>query len=113
MATDTSNISSTYDFASMAALKKGATGTLSERKTAGREAAEEFEAEFIRLVTSAMQKASEPLKSDLLSSNSLDFYQEMFYSELGHFLAQKSSIGVADFITDAIEFRGQTEGEKS
>ena len=113
MATDTSSISSTYDFASMAALKKGATGTLSERKTAGREAAEEFEAEFIRLVTSAMQKASEPLKSDLLSSNSLDFYQEMFYSKLGHFLAQKSSMGVADFITDAIEFRGQTEGEKS
>ena len=56
MATDTSSISSTYDFASMAALKKGATGTLSERKTAGREAAEEFEAEFIRLVTSAMQE---------------------------------------------------------
>lgn len=113
MATDTSSVNSTYDFASMAALKKGATGTLSERKTAGREAAEEFEAEFIRLVTSAMQKASEPLKSDLLSSNSLDFYQEMFYSELGHFLAQKSSMGVADFITDAIEFRGQTDGEKS
>ena len=113
MATDTSSISSTYDFASMAALKKGATGTLSERKTAGREAAEEFEAEFIRLVTSAMQKASDPLKSDLLSSNSIDFYEEMFYSELGHFLAQKSSMGVADFITDAIEFRGQTDGEKS
>ena len=33
MATDTSRISSTYDFASMAALKKGATGSLSERKT--------------------------------------------------------------------------------
>ena len=113
MATDTSSINSTYDFASMAALKKGAAGNLSERKTAGREAAKEFEAEFIRLVTSAMQKASEPLKSDLLSSNSLDFYQEMFYSELGHFLAQKSSMGVADFITEAIEFRGQTGGEKS
>ena len=97
----------------MAALIKGATGSLSERKTAGREAAEEFEAEFIRLVTSAMQQASEPLKRDLLSSNSLDFYQEMFYSELGHFLAQKSSMGVADFITEAIEFRGQTDGEKS
>ena len=113
MATDTSSVNSTYDFASMAALKKGATGSLSERKTAGREAAEEFEAEFIRLVTSAMQKASEPLKSDLLSSHSLDFYQDMFYSELGHFLAQKSSMGVADFITEAIEFRGQTDGEKS
>ena len=113
MATHTSSINSTYDFASMAALKKGATGSLSERKTVGREAAQEFEAEFIRLVTSAMQKASEPLKSDLLSSNSLDFYQEMFYSELGHFLAQKSSMGVADFITDAIEFRSQTDGEKS
>ena len=113
MATDTSSISSTYDFASMAALKKGATGSLNERKTAGREAAQEFEAEFIRLVTSAMQKASEPLKSDLLSSHSLDFYQDMFYSELGHFLAQKGSLGVADFITEAIEFRGQRDGEKS
>jgi len=113
MATDTSSVNSTYDFASMAALKKGATGSLSERTAAGREAAEEFEAEFIRLVTSAMQKASEPLKSDLLSSNSLDFYQEMFYSELGHFLAQKGSLGVADFITDAIEFRGHKDGERS
>ena len=113
MATDTSSVNSTYDFASMAALKKGATGSLSERKTAGREAAEEFEAEFIRLVTSAMQKASEPLKSDFLSSHSLDFYQDMFYSELGHFLAQKGSLGVADFITEAIEFRGQSDGEKS
>ena len=113
MATDTSSVNSTYDFASMAALKKGATGSLSDRKTAGREAAQEFEAEFIRLVTSAMQKASEPLKSDLLSSHSLDFYQDMFYSELGHFLAQKGSLGVADFITEAIEFRGQRDGEKS
>jgi len=113
MATDTSSVNSTYDFASMAALKKGATGSLSERTAAGREAAEEFEAEFIRLVTSAMQKASEPLKSDLLSSNSLDFYQEMFYSELGHFLAQKGSLGVADFITDAIEFRSHKDGERS
>ena len=54
MATDTSSVNSTYDFASMAALKKGATGSLSE-----------------------------------------------------------SSMGVADFITEAIEFRGQTDGEKS
>ena len=113
MLTNTSNVNSTYDFASMAALKKGASGSLSERKSAGREVAKEFEAEFIRLVTSSMQKASEPLKSDLLSSNSLDFYQEMFYSELGHFLAQKGSLGVADFITEAMDFRGQKDGEKT
>ena len=97
----------------MAALKKGATGSLSERRSAGKEVAKEFEAEFIRLVTSAMQKASEPLKSDLLSSNSLDFYQEMFYSELGHFLAQKGTLGVADFINEAIEFRDQTGGQET
>ena len=113
MTTNTSSINSTYDFASMAALKKGATGSLSERRSAGKEVAKEFEAEFIRLVTSAMQKASEPLKSDLLSSNSLDFYQEMFYSELGHFLAQKGTLGVADFITEAIEFRGRTGGQET
>ncbi|MBK52842.1 MAG: hypothetical protein CMQ45_10720 [Gammaproteobacteria bacterium] len=113
MTTNTSSINSTYDFASMAALKKGATGSLSERRSAGKEVAKEFEAEFIRLVTSAMQKASEPLKSDLLSSNSLDFYQEMFYSELGHFLAQKGTLGVADFINEAIEFRDQTGGQET
>ena len=113
MTTNTSSINSTYDFASMAALKKGATGSLSERRSAGKEVAKEFEAEFIRLVTSAMQKASEPLKSDLLSSNSLDFYQEMFYSELGHFLAQKGTLGVADFINEAIEVRDQTGGQET
>ena len=113
MTTNTPSINSTYDFASMAALKKGATGSLSERRSAGKEVAKEFEAEFIRLVTSAMQKASEPLKSDLLSSNSLDFYQEMFYSELGHFLAQKGTLGVADFINEAIEFRDQTGGQET
>ena len=94
MATDTSSVNSTYDFASMAALKKGATGSLSERTAAGREAAEEFEAEFIRLVTSAMQKASEPLKSDLLSSNSLDFYQEMLTYLLKKFLREKDHMSL-------------------
>jgi len=31
----------------------------------------------------------------------------MFYSELGHFLAQKKSIGVADFVVNSLSEQGQ------
>lgn len=112
MAGNTTSVQSAYDFASMSALKKGSNGSAAERADAGEKIAAEFEAEFLRLVTSSMQKASEPLKSDLLSSNSSDFYQDMFYSELGHFLAQKKSLGVASFVTDSLpdqDQRGEDE----
>jgi flagellar protein FlgJ len=104
---NSTSMQSTYDFASMSALKKGSTGSSAERAQAGEKVAAEFEAEFLRLVTSSMQKASEPFKSDLFSSNSSDFYQDMFYSELGHFLAQRKSIGVADFVVNSLSEQGQ------
>ena len=107
MAIDTSSVQTAYDFASMAALKRSSNGTAPERADAGEKVAAEFEAEFLRLVTSSMQKASEPLKSDLFSSNSSDFYQDMFYSELGHFLAQRKSLGVADFVSNSLPDQNQ------
>ena len=102
MASNSIAAQSTYDFASMAMIKREANGSASQQKSASNKVAAEFEAEFLRLVTSSMQKASEPLKSDLLGSDSLDFFQDMFYSELGHFIAQRKSLGVAQYITDAI-----------
>jgi Rod binding domain-containing protein len=60
-----------------------------------------------------MQKASEPFKSDLFSSNSSDFYQDMFYSELGHFLAQKKSIGVADFVVNSLTKQNQIGSDEA
>ena len=107
MAIDTSSVRTAYDFASMAALKRSSNGTAQERADAGEKVAAEFEAEFLRLVTSSMQKASEPLQSDLFSSNSSDFYQDMFYSELGHFLAQRKSLGVADFVSNSLPDQNQ------
>jgi len=92
---NSTSMQSTYDFASMSALKKGSTGSSAERAQAGEKVAAEFEAEFLRLVTSSMQKASEPFKSDLFSSNS------------SHFLAQRKSIGVADFVVNSLSEQGQ------
>lgn len=74
MASNSIAAQSTYDFASMAMIKREANGSASQQKSASNKVAAEFEAEFLRLVTSSMQKASEPLKSDLLGSDSLDFF---------------------------------------
>ena len=102
MASNSVPVQSNYDFASMAMIKREAKGSSSQQSIAGEKVAAEFEAEFLRLVTSSMQKASEPLKSDLLKSDALDFFQDMFYEELGHYIAQRKTLGVAEYITEAI-----------
>ena len=45
---------------------------------------------------------AETWRNMLEQTTNLDFFQDMFYSELGHFIAQRKSLGVAEYITDAI-----------
>jgi Rod binding domain-containing protein len=110
MANNTVPVQSNYDFASMAMIKREAKGSISQQASAGKKVAAEFEAEFLRLVTSSMQKASEPLKSDLFESDALDFFQDMFYEELGHYIAQRKTLGVAEYITEAIPKNIEQDG---
>ena len=103
---------SNYDFASMAAIKREANGNTQQVKSAAGKIASEFEAEFLKLMTSSMQKANEPFKSDLISSSSMDFFQDMFYSEIGHFIAQRKSLGVAQYITEAMPANSKASENK-
>ena len=103
---------SNYDFASMAAIKREANGNAQQVKSAAGKISAEFEAEFLKLMTSSMQKANEPFKSDLISSSSMDFFQDMFYSEIGHFIAQRKSLGVAQYITDAMPVNSKASENK-
>ena len=39
-------------------------------------------------------------------------FQDMFYSEIGHFIAQRKSLGVAQYITDAMPVNSEASENK-
>lgn len=103
-----------YDLASLADLRSRAT-----RENGGADAetrqrvAAEFESAFMQLMLQSMKKASEPLKSDLLHSQSTEFVDDMFITEVSHFIAMRQSLGVGKWIDEAMEATGMLPGEQT
>ncbi len=64
---------------------------------AKKEVAKQFESIFIQMVLRSMREANKPLASDLMGSQNMDFYQEMFDKQLSMSLSNRG-IGLAQMI---------------
>jgi flagellar protein FlgJ len=91
-------ISSYYDFTGLSGLRADAVRGTVDEKTINK-VSEEFESAFYQMLLDSMKKASEPLKSDLIESDSLDQFQDMFYTEVAHYVSKRHSLGISDWIS--------------
>lgn len=94
-------VGSFYDFDGLRQLRAdAATGS---DGSAAREVASEFEAAFVQLMLQSMKQASEPLKSDLFSDDSMDYFEDMFLNEMSHFIASRQSLGLGSWIDETLD----------
>jgi Rod binding domain-containing protein len=52
-----------------------------------------------------MKQASEPMKSDLFSDQSTDYFEDMFLNEVSHFIASRQSLGLGKWIDETMNAR--------
>ena len=75
------------------------TGDKSEKKAALREAAQQFEAIFMRMLLKSMRKAQDVLESDSpFNSESTKFYRDMHDQQMSIELSSNGSLGLSDLI---------------
>jgi peptidoglycan hydrolase FlgJ len=66
--------------------------------TALKQAAKHFEGAFIQMMLKSMRDANNVMKSDLIKSDAIDTFQDMFDKELSTQMANRNSLGVADML---------------
>ena len=95
----TTNISSYYDFASLAQLKNGDGVKPKENSKA---VLEKFEALFIDLMLQSMRKAT--VRSELFDSEGLKLYESLFDKEISEELARGSGLGLRSGLEQYLGF---------
>jgi len=84
-----------YDIAGLAKLRVEAT---TDENAAARKVGTQFEAMFLQDMMKSMRAAIEPFKDENSESSELDTYQEMFDKEISISMADRGSLGVADWL---------------
>ena len=88
------NVTSSYlDFSGLGELRGRAA---KDSQGALRETAEQFEALFIQMMMKSMREAT--FKSDMLQSDALDTYQDMFDKEISVSMAARGNMGMANML---------------
>lgn len=93
------SVKSYFDLAGLSDLRARARG---DEQAAAKEVGQQFEAMFLQMVFKSMREASEPLKSDLTSSSSLDTFEQMYHQELAQTMSQKGSLGLGDWLAEQV-----------
>ena len=88
------------DFAGLGELRMRAKN---HDEDAAQEVGRQFEAMFVQMVFKSMREANVPLKSDLMSSSSIDTFEQMYHEELSQVMAQKGLFGLGDWLTDQVK----------
>jgi Rod binding domain-containing protein len=91
-------VASAYDFAGLAALKGSASKAGVDQGSVNKKVAAEFESLFLKMMTDSMKASIKPMQSDLLRSDSMDFFDDMFYDEVSKVMASRQSLGIADWL---------------
>jgi len=94
----TNNVTGYFDFISLGSLRSQAVSDENKKDELLQKVGVEYESAFFKLMFDAMRKASEPLKSDLNESASMDQYEDMFFTEASHFIAQAQPLGIAEWL---------------
>ena len=104
-------VASAYDFAGLAALKGSANKADVDQSAVNTKVAAEFESLFLKMMTDSMKESIKPMQSDLLRSDSMDFFDDMFYDEVSKVMASRQSLGIADWLDSVTASRGDAAGE--
>jgi Rod binding domain-containing protein len=88
------------DFAGLGELR---TRAKNHDEDAAQEVGRQFEAMFVQMVFKSMREANVPLKSDLMSSSSIDTFEQMYHEELSQVMAQKGVFGLGDWLTEQVK----------
>jgi Rod binding domain-containing protein len=99
-------VASAYDFAGLAALKGSANKADVDQGSVNKKVAAEFESLFLKMMTDSMKASIKPMQSDLLRSDSMDFFDDMFYDEVSKVMARRQSLGIADGLDSVTASRG-------
>ena len=86
-----------YDISGLAKLRLEAT---TDENAAARKVGTQFEALFLQDMLKSMRAASEPFKDENSESSEVDAYQEMFDKEISISMADRGSLGVADWLVN-------------
>lgn len=86
-----------YDITGLAKLRVEAT---TDENSAARKVGTQFEAMFLQDMMKSMRAAIEPFKDENSESSELDTYQEMFDKEISISMADRGSLGVADWLVN-------------
>lgn len=84
-----------YDITGLAKLRVEATN---DESAAAKKVGTQFEAMFLQDMLKSMRAAIEPLKDEMSESSELDTFQEMFDKEVSISMADRGSLGVADWL---------------
>ena len=91
-------VASAYDFAGLAALRGSSNNSNADQREVNSKVAAEFESLFLKMMTDSMKESIKPMKSDLLQSDSMEFFDDMFYDEVSKVMASRQSLGIADWL---------------
>ena len=91
-------VASAYDFAGLAALKGSSNNANADQGEVNSKVAAEFESLFLKMMTDSMKESIKPMKGDLLQSDSMEFFDDMFYDEVSKVMASRQSLGIADWL---------------
>lgn len=90
-------------------LDKLRQGGIENKQEALHTAAKQFESIFTQMLFKSMRESNAAFKSDLLSSSTLDFYEQMHDEQMSSELANAQSLGLADLIVK--QLGGETDTE--
>jgi flagellar protein FlgJ len=105
--TTTLNPGSYYDFGGLSQLRAEAGASKSASGETIKKVAAEFETAFYQMLFESMKKAGEPLKSDLVESDTMDQFQDMFYTEVSHYIANRQELGIARWVEASVAEQGE------
>ena len=88
------------DFAGLSDLKVRAK---QDQAGSAQEVGRQFEAMFVNMVFKSVREANVPMKSDLMSSASLDTFEQMYHQELSQVMAQKGVFGLGDWLAAQVK----------
>jgi|TARA_B110000977_G_scaffold133014_1_gene169386 Rod binding domain-containing protein len=87
------------DFSGLGELKAKAK---QNQEGAAQEVGRQFEAMFVQMIFKSVRDANETMKSDLMSSSSVDTFEQMYHDELSQVMAQKGVFGLGDWLVEQV-----------
>ena len=87
------------DFSGLGDLKAKAK---QDQQGAAKEVGRQFEAMFVQMSFKSVRDANDTMKSDLMSSSSVDTFEQMYHDELSQVMAQKGVFGLGDWLVEQV-----------